>query len=278
MKTTKLLFPEWQGYGEDDLVSKGAAAIHEAFDQGDDFVEIDVIRDERPWVEGGILGRSAIARNSRNAFNKLNEGRPERIFMIGGTCGSEIVPVSYLNQRYKGELAVVWFDAHGDLNTPVSSPSGHFHGMVLRTLLGDGDRSLMEFVPDPLSPSQVSLAGVRDLDMSEIAYASEENIPLLTPDDLSDSTAVIAAAERHGSINLYIHLDLDFFNPNDFKGARIPSPGGLSVDCLAPILSDLDSRFTVVGLSVVEFASNSPDMAAKIPALFKKSGITWPCE
>jgi arginase len=146
--------------------------------------------------------------------------------------------------------------------------------MVLRTLLGDGDQILSEFVPYPLSPSQVTLAGVRDLDMPEVEYASEEDITIIPPDGLTDPRIVIAAVERNGSFNLYIHLDLDFFNPEDFEGAQCPTSGGLTMNQFIPILSDLNSRFKVVGLSVVEFVSTNPDMAAKIPDLFEKSGIT----
>ncbi len=145
--------------------------------------------------------------------------------------------------------------------------------MVLRTLLGDGDQVLSEFVPYPLSPSQTTLVGVRDLDILEVEYASEEDITIIPPDGLTDSKPLIAAVERSGSSNLYIHLDLDFFNPEDFEGAQIPASGGLTMNQFAPILSDLNSRYNVVGISVVEFASINPDMAAKIPALFEKSRI-----
>lgn len=273
MKTLKLLYPEWQGFGVDNRANEGAFTVHEAFSQGNKFVEIDVLQKEHLLVEGGIIGRSSIAKNSKQAFDRLNIEQPDKIFMIGGTCGSEIVPVAYLNQHYHRDLAVLWFDAHGDLNSPESSPSGHFHGMVLRTLLGDGDHILSEFVPYPLSPSQVTLAGVRHLDIPEVEYASKEDITIISPDGLTDSKQVIVAVERSGSSNLYIHLDLDFFNPGDFEGAQCPAPGGLTMDQFVPILSDLNSRFKVVGLGVVEFASNNPDMAAKIPALFEKSGI-----
>jgi arginase len=50
------------------------------------------------------------------------------VVTVGGTCGVEAAPVAYLNERYAGDLAIVWFDAHGDLNAPDTSPSGHFHG------------------------------------------------------------------------------------------------------------------------------------------------------
>ena len=274
MKTLKLLHPEWQGYGENNRPAGGAVTVCNAFSRSG-FVEAGVLSEEDLRVEGGILGRASIIKNSSKAFERLVLEQPERIFMIGGTCGSGLVPVAYLNQRYRGDLAVLWLDAHGDLNTPETSPSGHFHGMVLRTLLGDGDPSLLEFVPYPLSSSQLILAGVRDLDAAEAEYVSAEHLTIISPDDWMDSSSVISAVERSGASLLYIHLDLDFFNPIDFKGSHFPVPGGISTDQFVPVLSALNSRFTVVGVNVVEFASTSPDIAGIIPALFEKSGVTW---
>jgi arginase len=274
MKTLKLLFPEWQGFGVNNRANQGAFAVREAFSQGNQFVEIDVPQREQLLIKGGILGRSSIVINSKQASDRLDAEQPDKIFMIGGTCGSAIVPVAYLNQYYRQDLAVLWLDAHGDLNTPETSPSGHFHGMVLRTLLGDGDQILLKFVQYPLSATQVTLAGVRDLDTPEVEYALEEGITIISPDDLTDSKPMIAAVERYGSSNVYIHLDLDFFNPDDFEGSQCPTSGGLTLHQFVPILSDLNSRFNVVGLSVVEFASTDSGMAARIPDLFEKSGIT----
>ena len=94
MKTLKLLYPEWQGFGVDNRANVGAFTVHEAFSQGNKFVEIDVLQKEHLLAEGGILGRSSIAKNSKQAFDRLNAEQPDKIFMIGGTCGSEIVPVS----------------------------------------------------------------------------------------------------------------------------------------------------------------------------------------
>ena len=274
MKTTKLLYPEWQGFGTNNHATDGAFTIYKAFMQGSKFVEIDVLKEEYLLIEDGILGRSSIIKNSKSVFDQLNAEQPDRIFMIGGTCGSELVPVAYLNQRYHRDLTVLWFDAHGDLNTPKTSASGHFHGMVLRTLLGEGDPKLLELVPYPLVPSQVTLAGIRDLDMPEAKYASTEDITIIPPEILTDLSLMLAAVERSGSSNLYIHLDLDFFNPGDFNGAQIPVSGGLTIDQFIPILSEMNSRYKIVGLSVVEFVSKNPEMALKIRALFEKSGIT----
>jgi arginase len=275
MKTTKLLYPEWQGFGIDNHASGGAFTMHEAFMHGSKFVEIDVLRKEHLLIEDGILGRSSIIKNSKHVFDRLNVEQPDRIFMIGGTCGSELAPVAYLNQRYHCDLAVLWFDAHGDLNTPQSSPSGHFHGMVLRTLLGEGDPpKLVELMQYPLVPPQVTLAGIRDLDMPEATYVSTAGITIIPPEILTDLSLMRAAVERSGSSNLYIHLDLDFFNQEDFNGAQVPVSGGLTIDQFGPILTEINSRYKIVGLSIVEFVSNNPKTAAKIPNLFEKCGIT----
>ncbi|MDA0646043.1 arginase family protein, partial [Nonomuraea ferruginea] len=87
------------------------------------------------------------------------------VVTVGGDCGVELEPVAAARRAYGDRLVVVWFDAHGDLNTPESSPSGAFHGMVLRALVDEGPRGL---TADPgVDPRRVVLAGVRDLDPGE---------------------------------------------------------------------------------------------------------------
>ena len=104
MKTLKLLYPEWQGFGENNRAAKGALAVWTAFAQKGQFVKIDVPLDDTLGVEGGILGRTSIVKNKRQAVGKLYTAKPDRIFMIAGTCGSEIAPVGYLNQHYQPSM------------------------------------------------------------------------------------------------------------------------------------------------------------------------------
>ena len=123
-----------------------------------------------------MIGLQSIAARARHTLDAISARRPQRIFTIGGTCGGELAPVAYLNAHYRGDLAVVWLDAHADLNTPESSPSGRFHGMVLRTLLGAGPESLVSLVSRRLAPQQIVLAGVRDFDRDEATFASDAAI------------------------------------------------------------------------------------------------------
>src|SRR5260370_10128057 len=98
-----------------------------------------------------------------HAHHLLKKNNPRRIFPLGGDCGIDVVPISFLNKRYDGDLAVIWLDAHADANTPQSSPSKTFHGMALRTLLGEGVPQLAAASFSTLLPLQTFLAAVRDL-------------------------------------------------------------------------------------------------------------------
>lgn len=276
MKTLKLFYPEWQGYGEDNRVQKGALTVKKMFGRGRSYVDIDIPEDETLIIEQGILGYAPILRTSAYSIQIAKSEQPDRVFMIGGTCASEIAPISYLNQHYQKDLTVLWFDAHADLNTPDTSPSSHFHGMILRTLLGEGSLQITDLVSSPLNASQVVLAGVRDLDDAEAEFISEQEIQLIPPEQVAESSSLVAAIERCGSSNLYIHLDLDFFSPQDFKGAQVESPGGITIDQFTPVLSDLNAGFNIVGLSLVEYASTQTGPVEKLIEMLEKSRIIFP--
>ncbi|MGA2982073.1 MAG: arginase family protein [Terriglobales bacterium] len=130
------------------------------------FVEISVTNNCEMDRTEGVFALKAIAANFVEALDRLRQQFPKHIVTVGGSCGTEAARVTYLNETYNGNMAIIWFDAHGDLNTPASSPSGHFHGMVLRTLLGNGPTSLVQHLRLPLMPKQVFLVGTRDLDVS----------------------------------------------------------------------------------------------------------------
>jgi arginase len=282
-----LLLPEWQGYGIDPAVSDGARALAAALAEatklttsgsapalGDGaFIRVESPDREPLALEDGVLGLEAIVRQATLTFDTLNTHRPSRIFTIGGTCGAELGPVGYLNHRYRGDLAVVWLDAHADLNTPATSPSSHFHGMVLRTLLGDGPAALVQLVPRRLGPEQIVLAGVRDLDREEAAFISDAAISRLGPADLLVPDRVTGRVRATGFTKIYVHLDLDVLDPKEFPDALMRTPGGVSMDQLVETVQHLDAHFDVVGFSVVEFRPRTDDAVARAERLIKRCGI-----
>jgi arginase len=175
---------------------------------------------------------------------------------VGGDCGVELAAVQHALERE--DAAVVWLDAHADLNSPLTSPSRAFHGMVLRTLLGDGIPALVP--PAPLSPSRLVLAGTRATDAAESEFLAATGIPVLPPGAL-DPAALVAAVEATGASSVYVHLDLDVLDPGEFAGLGHPEPFGLTVAEVVALIRALKERFAFAGAGLCEFAPSSPEAA-----------------
>jgi arginase len=203
----------------------------------------------------GVLRLSSIAMVRDRVTEQI--GRlSSPVITIGGDCGVEIGAVGSIANP---DVAVVWFDAHPDLNTPESSPSGAFGGMVLRTLLGEGASELLP--PTPLVPSQVVLAGVRSFDPGEDEYLAESGIPVLAPADVT-AERLVAAVEATGAASVYIHVDLDVLDPADIEGLAAPQPFGVRATALVESIRALTTRFPLAGAGIAAFAPASADAAA----------------
>jgi arginase len=261
--TLSLLLPEWQGSGTDPMLAAGARELAARLSPPE-FLEIDAPSDEALTKLDGVTGLSSIAPRAKQTLEVLAERQPSRLFVVGGTCGVELAPVSYLNARYRGDLAVVWLDAHADLNTPDSSPSSHFHGMVLRTLVGAGPASLVELLPQRLAPEQIVLAGARDLDRDEATFVSDAPIAWLRPADLLVPDRVSGRVRARGFRKVYIHLDLDVLDPVEFPHSLMQTPGGVSMNAIAETIQDVTRSFDVVGFSVVEFRPRGADAVSRL--------------
>lgn len=133
-----------------------------------------------------------------------------------------------------GRCGVLWIDAHGDFNTPETSPSGNVHGMPLAALCGLGDRRMVDVGgPGPkLDSDQVVLIGVRDLDRQERRALLEQEITVLTMRDIDEQgIAKIAhqALDKLGSFDrLHVSLDMDSLDPSEAPGVGTPVDGGLT--------------------------------------------------
>ena len=267
-----LLIPDWHAYGVDDAPASGARQLARSF-PAETFIEVGASSADAPVVEDRVTGLTSVASTTQAALGAIAGRNPSRIFTIAGTCGAEVAPIGWLNERYRGDLAVIWLDAHGDLNTPDSSPSSHFHGMVLRTLLGDGPDALVRQLPRRLSPEQVFLAGVRDLDRPEAMFISDSAIATLTPADLRVPDRVAGRVTARGFKHAYVHLDLDVLDPAEFPDALMRTPGGPSVDEVVEVVRTIAQTLSVVGFSVVELSPRSVDAVQRVRQLIDRCGM-----
>lgn len=253
MVTEYLLYPEWQGYGISSAVYDGAIALALGVLPDARFTLIDSPPAEALSLRDGVLGLDSIAPRFHRALALLRARRPDVVITIGGTCGVEAAPVGYLNERYAGDLAVVWFDAHADLNVPATSPSGHFHGMVLRTLTGTGPREFIGALPRPVQPRQIFLAGTREFDPDEASFIRDADICVIPPAALNDSSQLVNAIRARGLSNVYLHLDLDCFHPDEIPDTLMQTAAGPAFASVAAAHQALRREFQPVGLSIVEY-------------------------
>ncbi|MEC3973734.1 arginase family protein [Amycolatopsis sp. H20-H5] len=193
---------------------------------------------------GGVANREVLLGENRAAQLAALEAPGGPVLTVGGDCGVELIPISVARFRYGAGLGVAWFDAHPDLNTAETSPSGAFHGMVLRSLLGEGDP---DFAASPaLERGRVVLAGARAFDDAERA-AIERGLVVRAPAVANVPTAL----RESGAERIYLHLDLDVLDPAEYAGLNYPEPDGLSLDELIEGLHAL-AEFEVVGAGITE--------------------------
>jgi arginase len=268
-----LLYPEWQGSGKSPAVQQGARTMARALFPDTAFLTIPSPETEVLDRIEGVNGLASIAPRFRNAMARLRAEAADRILTIGGTCGVEAAPVGYLNERYGGDLAVVWFDAHGDLNTPESSPSGNFHGMVLRTLLGEGPAEYLSELRRPLAPAQVFLAATRDLDPPEMQYIARQGISATPPNQFVNPAALAERITARGYRRVYVHVDLDAMNPEDFPHTLMRTPGGPTLEEVCDMVRALSTAFDVVGFSLVEYVHGDEASLDALRALVASSGL-----
>jgi arginase len=136
--------------------------------------------------------------------------------------------------KVRGAGGVVWIDAHGDLNTPATSPSGNVHGMVLAAALGlAGDPFRRDGWPLPaVEAGKVSLVGVRSLDDGERALLRELDAKVFTMSEIDrigvEPCMREAIAHAAGGAFLHVSLDMDVVDPDYAPGVGTPVRGGLS--------------------------------------------------
>lgn len=202
--------------------------------------------DEHNWA-GALQAAISELKQFAAAFEQVLISARAPVTTMGRcACALATLPVV---ARLRQDTKIVWFDAHGDLNTPVTSISGYLGGMVLSGAAGMWDTGL----GSNLRLSNIILVGARDLDAAErklIDTGTVRHVPG-GPDLLRD------LAHAVGQAPVYIHIDCDVLNPG-IVPTEFSVANGLSVDDLRASL-DVLTGSEIVGLEIAEFQSVWPD-------------------
>ncbi|GBF11875.1 arginase [Tepidibacillus infernus] len=154
--------------------------------------------------------------------------------VLGGDHSIAIGTIAGVS-KHKKNLGVIWFDAHGDINTPETSPSGNIHGMPLAVSLGEGHPDLtqiLNFSPK-IKSENIVLIGARDLDKGERNFIKERGIRVYTMHEIDrlGMAQVVEEAIYYVTKNtdgVHLSLDLDGLDPNDAPGVGTPVTGGIT--------------------------------------------------
>ncbi len=273
MPATFVVVPLWQGSVSARAMSHadGAAAI-----RGDLPAAATIVVDV-PVEAGEALGtgvqRFSTIRRVRELTEQALAQVPDWALTVGGDCGASLAAVAHASRTTRGDLAVLWLDAHPDLNTPDSSPSGGFGGMTLRAIAGDGAEGLALDLATRVAPDRIVLGGIRAIDDEERRFIDDHRVRVLTADDLTDPSTVIGALEATGAANVFVHVDLDVLDPSALAGLSYPMPFGIDAASLATLLREVATRFPLAGAAIAGFAPGSPETATDdLPTILRLVG------
>jgi arginase family enzyme len=198
-----------------------------------------LVRVPAAWGAGGermaegariALPYPEVAVVERETLDEQNEAVAAALgacpIVLGGCCCTHVGAATGLARRVD-RLGIVWIDAHGDLNTPETSPSGNLWGMPFRMLLDAG----------VVAPEDAALVGARNLDPPEAEYVEQAGID----DSLDRALAGVDAT--------YVALDIDVLDPSEVD-VLISEPDGPSADEIDALLREIDGRTRIVGMGV----------------------------
>jgi len=177
---------------------------------------------EVPYPETAVIDAESLEEQSLALASDL----PERPLVLGGCCCAHVGAVEGLAAR-QGRLSLIWLDAHGDLNTPATSPSGNQWGMPLRMLLDSG----------AVEAEDTALVGARNLDPPEEDFLRSSGVHV-------GADGIDRALEGAGCT--YVAVDCDVLEPAEIS-VFMPEAGGLSLAELEALLAEIPSRATVLG-------------------------------
>lgn len=230
-----------------------------------DYGDLDVMIPETQKVGTGKLRYkqpilSACTELMNTVDKCLEEGRMPLV--LGGdhsiAIGSVAGSTNWFAKRDEA-LGLIWFDAHGDANTPETTPSGNIHGMSLAVSLGFGDPDLVNLGgrAPKVQPRNTVLIGIRDIDSGEREFLKKSGVTCYTMRDLDErgmrdvlDEAIRLASD--GTAGIHLSFDLDVVDPEDAPGTGTPVWGGISYREAHLAMEMVADRAQIVSMDLVE--------------------------
>jgi arginase len=246
------------------VVSRVAALGHEIVDRG----TIDVatmeeaeIGDRHRKYEEAII--DCCQRLGERVAHTVGRGRFPLV--LGGDHSIAVGTVSGIasvHRERQQKIGLIWFDAHADMNTPETSPSGNVHGMPLAALLGFGSEPMQVLFGawPKVEPQNTVLIGIRSLDTSERDVLKRSGVKAFTMKEIDRLgmgvvTEQAIAAATAGTAGFHLSFDLDGMDPLVAPGTGTPEPGGVTYREAHLMMELIADSERLIGLEMVEVNS-----------------------
>lgn len=252
------------------ISSYGNAGAHEGVFKGSKIIEekLDLINYEvitptimKKETINNLKNVNEVTKNISLVASKIDEVLTSKDFplFIGGDHSLSLGSVSAVS-KHISNLGVIWFDAHGDMNTNKTSPSGNIHGMILAALQGVGDKSLTNLYYNgiKIKTENVLIYGARDLDLEEEKLINELGVKVLTFNYIKEigiekSLDEVKEFYKNKTNNIHLSFDLDVLDPQEIPGVSVPVEGGFKRLEVNLIIKELFNLFEINSMDVVEY-------------------------
>lgn len=266
--TIRLIYPQWQGADIAKWITEvkdpeqasrgyylGAQLLNFlAPDNGQKTITVPVATAlaERK-VTDGVLDRDILVSQTKAALDILKIENPDKIVTLGGECSVSVAPFTYLADKYKDDVAMIWIDAHPDITLP-GDVYPAYHAMAVTACMGLGDKKIIGELPAKFDPSKILFVGLRDWERDEIKTRQKQyGIKHLTPEDVREnSDAIRDWLKSCGASKVVVHFDMDVLDPAEIIAAVGVVPSGMKISEVVRVINDIATEKEIVGLTVAE--------------------------
>jgi arginase len=225
-----------------------------------------MLRDEGHQVGLSLIESQAPVTTEIGTTFELNRSLAERVrcamrsklfpIVLAGNCDSCLGTIAGIG---KSHLGVVWFDAHGDFNTPETTLSGFLDGMGLAMAAGRCWRSLLGTIPgfSPIPEAHILLVGTRALDAQEAELLGGSQVEMVAPrqGEEQNRQAIRAALDRLGEkvSRVYLHVDMDVLDSEEALASGLAVAGGLALEVVEEAIRMVKERFELCAAAMTSF-------------------------
>ena len=263
MKTIRLLYPDHASGGRDTYYF-GANLLQYILpaNTNQPLIKVNIAppNDKEKIVTNGISAEDEVLNGIKDAQNKIEAEKPDKIITIGGNCIVSLAPFDYLHGLYKN-LGIIWIDAHPDVST-VKDGYPQAHAMILGSLLGHGASQLCDQMKNPkFKPDELLYVGLQPLHNYQEKFLKDIGVNYKIQDKEFISNEEIKAFFKKFE-HILIHLDIDVLDEHFFHSTYFANPslvgdgasgGKMKMEKLTDILKLITENSNVAGFTIAEY-------------------------